>query len=159
MRIAPSVVALGLVLVGCDATTAISPDVAQKAIQYGLEDRGLVVTSVACPPDQHSKVGAKFSCMATLATGDMLPVDVDVLDDSGHVKWDVRGVIVHEKLMGAGVEAKLGGGIRVTCPDRVTAVAVGGSFTCDTSGGNVPTKHVVITIVDAKGTESSALTP
>ncbi len=148
-----------LLLSACDATTAISPDVAQKSIQYGLEDRGLVVTSVVCPPDQHSKAGATFSCTATLATTDVLPIDVGVLDDSGHVKWDVRGVIVHEKLMGAGVEAKLGGGIHVTCADRVAAIPVGSSFTCDTSGGNVPTKHVVITILDAKGTESSALTP
>ena len=145
-------------IVACSNANVISPDIADKALRAGLADKGIDVASVTCPSNQPARGGTGFTCIVTTKTHDEIPVDVSVLDDSGRVSWELRGVVIHEKLMGEGIAAKTNGAIEIHCPDKVLVVAVGGSFICDAGSGG-QANHVSITIVDKAGNETWKLMP
>jgi hypothetical protein len=147
-----------LILACSPSPSMIAPDVAERAITQGLTIKGLEIGTVACPGNHAAKAGETFTCTATSKDGDIIPVDVVVLDEAGRVSWDVRGVVVHEKLMAEGITAKNNGAITVKCPDKVIVVAVGGTFTCEAGSGGTM-QHIEIRIEDKEGNETWKLKP
>ncbi len=156
MRVQLGVAAIGLAC-GCDAPSVIAPELAERAIHVGLADKGFDA-KVTCPPGHPARAGETFTCTALATAGRSATVDVTVQDESGHVTWALRGVIVHEKLMGDGVAAASHGAFRVSCPETVAVLDIGSAFTCDAEAAG-SAQHVAITIVDAQGNETAKLIP
>ncbi|MGH3322641.1 MAG: DUF4333 domain-containing protein [Streptosporangiaceae bacterium] len=79
-----------LLIAGC-GPQQIDSHKAERAIAEGYEAQvdQAEVARVDCPDEVDGEVGTKAVCELTLSNGASGKVDISVVDEDGHIRWDV----------------------------------------------------------------------
>jgi len=77
---------------GGDEGTAIDPAKAERELAEAYESQveGARVASVDCPAAIDDTIGTRAACTMRLEDGTVGTIDLRVLDDEGHLRWDVN---------------------------------------------------------------------
>ena len=127
-----------------DIGALISAGLASK---YGAEFSG-----VSCPAVELEKSGV-FECVATIASGSLLPVTVTWTNDNGAIRYADKGVVLLDKL-----ERILGEQLTdmktpgtVDCHGRIRAAEPASNFTCDIAFADAKSGKVEVSVQDWGG--------
>ena len=137
---------LALAAAGCGS---LDTGKAEKQIAQIIESQvGVTVSSVDCPENVKPQAGNVFTCTATAPDGTAAEITVAQRDDKGNVH--ISAPLVNVRRLEQVLGAKIGGDLRVDCPDLVTAKR-GDSFSCDATGPQGGSSTVEVTFTDDQG--------
>lgn len=137
-------------LTGC--STKIDAAKGERLIRKTVTDQvGAKVRSVHCPKDLTAKQGATFHCTVVGADGTTGQALVTERNDKGDVGVDAPFLhtIEVERIIAADLKRKVGGTVRVNCPE-IVRVERRGRFSCHGHTGR-SSARIAVTQLDAHG--------
>nr|ALS90836.1 protein of unknown function (DUF4333) [uncultured bacterium] len=126
-----------------------------QPVTKSLNDLGITVKDIDCPPKVEQAIGSTFGCTVTTDKGEKVPVTVTQKDDNGKVTltWELGKDVVptgkHLPALTAYAQA-VSPDLTVSCPKTVILPGGNGKLTCDVKDSkgqsgklNVPMKDGV----------------
>ena len=136
-----------LLATGCGTAVLDSNQVGDLIKDQIEKQTGATVASVQCPSDIEAKEGGAFQCTATAMDGSTATIDVTQTSDNGNLT--IEAPLLHAKEAEQAVEASIGGGTKVDCPDLIPVKAAAVVACEATAGGDNAT--VELTFKDDQG--------
>jgi len=125
---------------------------------------GLSLDSLTCPEKEPVKPGRVFACEGTLAGGQVVPLTVTQLDQSGKISWDakaslnnLKGIVDNERLalqITEGIKTQTQIDVVTDCGELFRVARKGEVFTCITIDHQENQMDVMVKAQDDEGNVS-----